>query len=92
MSLFVSDLAFGSEQLIGFSKVGILAGSAPCAAVGYYVPRSALELEAPPSKRATAQGPGRNYIGPPSACIWGKRGDCVILRTKRRGRLVPQKS
>src|SRR5215469_7343645 len=26
MSLFVSDLAFGNEQLIGFSKVGILAG------------------------------------------------------------------
>ena len=43
MSLFVSDLAFGSEQLIGFSKVGILAGSALCAAVGYYLLRPALD-------------------------------------------------
>ena len=35
MSLFVSDLAFGRELIIGFSKIGILAGSALCATVGY---------------------------------------------------------
>ena len=72
MSLFVSDFAFGRELIIGCSKIGILAGSALCSAVGYYVLRSALELEAPPSKRATAKGPGRNYIGPPSVCILKK--------------------
>ena len=65
ISLFVSDLAFGRELIIGFSKIDILAGSALCAAVGYKVLRSALDLEAPPSERATAKGPGRNYIGPP---------------------------
>jgi NhaA family Na+:H+ antiporter len=72
MSLFVSDLAFGSELLIRFSKVGIRAGSALCVAVGYYVLRSALELEARPSKCATAKRSGRNYIGPPSVCILEK--------------------
>jgi Na+/H+ antiporter NhaA len=35
MSLFVSDFAFGRELIIGFSKIGILAGSALCSAVGY---------------------------------------------------------
>jgi Na+/H+ antiporter NhaA len=48
MSLFVSDLAIGSEQLIGFSQAGILAGSALSAAVGYYVLRSALEVAREP--------------------------------------------
>jgi Na+/H+ antiporter NhaA len=48
ISLFVSDLAIGSEQLIGFSKVGILACSALCAAVGYYVLQSALEVARKP--------------------------------------------
>jgi NhaA family Na+:H+ antiporter len=35
MALFVSDLAFEEARLLAFSKVGILAASALCAAVGY---------------------------------------------------------
>ena len=42
MALFVSDLAFENDQLLGFSKVGILAASVLCAAGGYYLLRSAL--------------------------------------------------
>jgi len=42
MALFVSDLAFDSEPLLGFSKVAILVGSLCCAAGGYYVLRIAL--------------------------------------------------
>ena len=81
MSLFVSDLAIGSEQLIGFSKVGILVGSALCAAFGYYVLRSALELEARPSMRATAKRSRQKLHRSAFGLHLGKRGDCVILRT-----------
>jgi NhaA family Na+:H+ antiporter len=81
MSLFVSDLAFGSELLIRFSKVGIRAGSALCVAVGYYVLRSALELEARPSKRATAKRSRQKLHRSAFGLHLGKRGDCVILRT-----------
>ncbi len=42
MALFVSDLAFDTEPLLGFSKVGILVASLLCAAGGYYVLRTAL--------------------------------------------------
>jgi len=42
MALFVSDLAFDNKQLLTFSKVGILAASAICAAGGYSVLRAAL--------------------------------------------------
>ena len=42
MALFVSDLALENEQLLGFSKVGILAASVLCAAGGYCVLRLAL--------------------------------------------------
>lgn len=80
MSLFVSDLAFGSELLIRFSKVGIRAGSALCVAVGYYVLRSALELEARPSKRATAKRSRQKLHRSAFGLHLGKRGDCVILR------------
>ena len=81
MSLFVSDRAFGSELLIRFSIVGIRAGSALCVAVGYYVLRSALELEARPSKRATAKRSRQKLHRSAFGLHLGKRGDCVILRT-----------
>jgi len=42
MALFVSDLAIENEQLLAFSKVGILSGSALCAGAGYWVLRRAL--------------------------------------------------
>jgi Na+/H+ antiporter NhaA len=42
MALFVSDLAFDTEPLLGFSKVGILVASLLCAGGGYYVLRMAL--------------------------------------------------
>ena len=76
----ISDLAFGSELLILFSKVGIRAGSALCVAVGYYVLRSALELEARPSKRATAKRSRQKLHRSAFGLHLGKRGDCVILR------------
>lgn len=43
MSLFVADLGIQDQQLLGFSKVGILAASALCAAGGYYFLRTALK-------------------------------------------------
>ncbi len=43
MALFVSDLAFDTEPLLGFSKVGILVASLLCAAGGYYVLRMNLD-------------------------------------------------
>jgi Na+:H+ antiporter, NhaA family len=43
MALFISDLAFDQEQLLGFSKTGILVASAICAVVGYGVLRTALD-------------------------------------------------
>jgi Na+:H+ antiporter, NhaA family len=42
MALFVTDLALGDKRLVEFSKAGILAASALCAAGGYYVLRLAL--------------------------------------------------
>jgi len=42
MALFVTDLAIGEEQLVGFSKIGVLTASALCAAGGYYALRMAL--------------------------------------------------
>jgi NhaA family Na+:H+ antiporter len=42
MALFVAELAIEDEQLIGFSKAGILAASTVCATVGYFVLRRAL--------------------------------------------------
>ena len=42
MALFVADLALENEQLLGFSKLGILASSVLCAAAGYSVLRSVL--------------------------------------------------
>jgi len=46
MALFVADLAIEDEQLMGFSKAGILAASAVCATVGYFVLRRALDRPA----------------------------------------------
>ena len=42
MALFVADLGLEDQQLLGFSKIGILAASALCAAGGYYFLRKAL--------------------------------------------------
>jgi len=42
MALFVADLAIGNEQLLAFSKVGILVASALCAAGGYCALRMSL--------------------------------------------------
>jgi NhaA family Na+:H+ antiporter len=42
MALFVSDLAFDTGPLLGYSKVGILVASLLCAAGGYYVLRMSL--------------------------------------------------
>jgi NhaA family Na+:H+ antiporter len=50
-SLFVADLAIQDQQLLGFSKAGILAASALCAAVGYYFLRTALN--SPPNSPIT---------------------------------------
>ncbi len=41
MAIFVSDLAIESGPLLGFSKIGILAASALCAATGYQILRRA---------------------------------------------------
>ena len=49
MALFVADLAIQDQQLLGFSKVGILVASALCAAGGYYSLRTALN--SPPNRR-----------------------------------------
>jgi NhaA family Na+:H+ antiporter len=45
MSLFVADLGIQDPQLLGYSKVGILAASAVCAASGYYFLRLALNRQ-----------------------------------------------
>jgi NhaA family Na+:H+ antiporter len=40
MSLFIADLAIEDAELIGAAKIGILCGSAVCAALGYVVLRA----------------------------------------------------
>jgi NhaA family Na+:H+ antiporter len=49
MALFVTDLAISDQQLLGFSKIGVLAASALCAAAGYWVLRMALDRASTPS-------------------------------------------
>jgi Na+/H+ antiporter NhaA len=42
MAIFIADLAIPDPQLLGFSKVGVLAASAVCGSLGYGLLRMTL--------------------------------------------------
>ena len=46
MSIFISDLAFGSERLISEAKLGVLVASVAAGIVGYLVLRKTLPPKA----------------------------------------------
>ena len=55
MSLFVADLAITNERSLASAKVGVLAGSAICAALGYAVLRTGLRKSAKVALPASTQ-------------------------------------
>ena len=49
MSLFISELAFGADELADVSRIGILIGSVIAGFAGYFILRKVL----PPPERQT---------------------------------------